>query len=152
VTALAPVVVSAPEAVTVDAGEDAVFAVEATGDPEPDVQWQVSTDGQGWTDVAGATGWSLVLQDVSADDHGLLVRAVLANEGGTVATDGVALSVVSPPATSPVTAVPVAAARAVVGALPRTGTEPVGIAVVGGLMVLGGGLITVAARRRVTAR
>ncbi len=37
-------IVTAPVAVTVDAGDDASFTVAASGDPAPAIQWQMSSD------------------------------------------------------------------------------------------------------------
>ena len=63
-------IVSAPTAVTVDAGDDATFTVAVSGDPAPSIQWQTSTTNSGgglfslaagasWVDLAGETGTSL---------------------------------------------------------------------------------------------
>jgi hypothetical protein len=166
---LAPQIVTAPEAVTVDEGQDAVFEVEASGDPEPEIRWQVSEDGTTWTDLDGETGTTLVLAEVGAELDGLLVRAVAENEGGSVATLGVVLGVdaVAIP-TPPVPGVPVltpqapvappaapvaVVARAVpTSSLARTGADTVDLALLAGLLVAGGVVVTTASRRRATVR
>ncbi len=93
VEALAPEVLTAPEPVTVDEGQDATFSVEVSGDPEPTIQWQTSTDGAAWTDVDGETAESITFADAGTELDGLLVRALVENPGGTVTTDGVVLGV-----------------------------------------------------------
>jgi LPXTG-motif cell wall-anchored protein len=170
VDAVAPEVLSAPAPVTVREGEDATFTVEADGDPVPSIQWQTSTDGATWTDVDGATDDSVTFAAASADLDGLLVRAHLENPGGSVVTDAVVLSVqvvVAPapllpglPVPNPVAVVtgtsPTVVARAVVAraadSLPRTGSDAADLAVLAGLLVLGGGAALVASRRRPSTR
>lgn len=171
VEALAPVVLTAPAPVTVVEGEDAVFTVDHDGDPVPSVQWQTSTDGATWADVVGETGDSITFAAAGTALDGLLVRAVLENVGGTLVTDPVVLSVqqvVVPVPVLPGTVVPVplpvpaavaqptVVARAVVtsaaGSLPRTGGEVAALGAVAGLLVVGGGALTLASRRRVASR
>lgn len=104
VTPLAPGL-SDPADTTVTSGGDATFSVTITGDPTPAVQWQRSTDGSTWSDVAGATATTLVLAGVTTAQHGDAFRAVVTSPGGT-ATSGAATLSVDP--TAPVlTAAPV---------------------------------------------
>ena len=93
---LAPTV-SAADDVTVTSGQDAMFSVAVTGDPAPTVQWQVSTDGALWTDIAGATGTDLVLNDVTTAADGNGYRAVVTNAGGTATSTAGTLTVLPAP-------------------------------------------------------
>lgn len=134
-----PVVTSAPVTQSVDAGGAATFTVAATGDPAPTFQWQTSTDNLTWTDVAGATGTSFTLDDVTAAQNGLWVRVYIANAGGVVASDGVRLVVV--PAAS-------SGAAVIVSTMPVTGAEIGGAVAVSGLLLLTGAAALLTARRR----
>ena len=166
VEALAPEVLTAPEPVTVDEGQDATFTVEVSGDPEPTIQWQTSTDGATWTDVDGETAETITFADAGTELDGLLVRALVENPGGRVTTDGVVLGVEAVVIPAPVVPgvpvltpqAPIAPATAAVVAaravpsLARTGTDAVDLALLAGLLVAGGGAVTVASRRRATTR
>ena len=88
--------VTSPADVTVLAGGTARFEVAAAGEPAPTVTWQTSTDGTGWSDVAGATGAVYERPAAGADD-GLLVRALATGAGGQVATAPATLTVRTPP-------------------------------------------------------
>ena len=85
--------VTDPGSVSVSSGHDATFSVGVTGDPTPTVQWQTSTDGVQWTDVAGATRPDLVLAGVTTAQAGSAYRAVVTNAGGTVTSKAATLSV-----------------------------------------------------------
>ncbi|GAA2234363.1 hypothetical protein N1031_09570 [Herbiconiux moechotypicola] len=80
--------VTQPVGASVDAGQTASFSVTATGNPLA-YQWQRSTDGSTWTDIAGATDSRLQLPTVPSDD-GVKIRALL---NGELASDEVTLSV-----------------------------------------------------------
>ncbi len=75
-----PEVATAPTPVTVVAGQVAGFSVVAAGNPAPAYQWQTSTDGSTWTDVAGASS-ATYHRTTTAGDDGLLVRAHLTGAG-----------------------------------------------------------------------
>ncbi|MEE6288645.1 HtaA domain-containing protein [Georgenia sp. MJ173] len=77
---VAPTVTAQPQGVSVDEGEDAVFAAAATGTPEPTVQWQsrAGADAE-WQDVDGAAGTSLTLAGVTPEQDGTQVRGVFTN-------------------------------------------------------------------------
>ena len=124
VAGLGPQVVVHPTSATVAEGDDATFAVTATGDPTPTFRWQTSYDGLLWSDVASATGATFTLPDVLASMSGLRVRVVATSEAGSVTSETAVLTV---------TAAPAVATPA--GALPSTGSEP------GPLLALGGALI-----------
>jgi hypothetical protein len=69
------------------------FFAWATGQPEPDVQWQVSTDGgDSFVDIPGANDATYSGLATLADD-GSLFHAVFTNSEGSVTTDDVLLSV-----------------------------------------------------------
>lgn len=89
----APVIVSSPSDQTVDAGASATFTAAATGDPDPTVQWQVSTDGgTTFTDLAGQTSTNLTFVTDSSQNHNQY-RAVFTNAAGTATTDAATLTV-----------------------------------------------------------
>lgn len=143
---LAPQLTTAPQAVTVDAGRDAVFTAAVTGDPAPSLQWQTSVDNVVWTDVAGATTGTLTLPGVTAAQNGLWVRVHSANAGGATASQGVRLTVVSPAVVTP--AAPAPAGRP---ALAVTGADALGLLAAAGTLLLVGAGAVVVARRRASA-
>lgn len=68
------------------AGEIATFTAVANGNPEPDVQWQVSTDdGLTWINIPGANSSTLTFEMVEGQE-GNLYRAVFSNSCGTITT------------------------------------------------------------------
>lgn len=82
---VAPSVTTGPVDVTVPApatAGTATFEVAVSGSPEPTVSWQVRRPGAGWQD-AEQTGARVELP-VTADDDGLLVRAVATGAGTAV--------------------------------------------------------------------
>lgn len=82
-----------PTAVTVAEGGTATFTVAATGTPAPAFQWQQdSGDGQGFTDIAGATAATLTTTALAIDD-GVRYRVRVGNRLGYVESAPVALSV-----------------------------------------------------------
>jgi alpha-tubulin suppressor-like RCC1 family protein len=80
----APVIVSDPTSQTVPAGQSATFTVSATGAGTLSYQWRFNG-----TDRSGATGSSLTIPSVQANDKGSYC-AVVANAQGS-ATSGVAV-------------------------------------------------------------
>jgi hypothetical protein len=101
-TASNPVVPTAPPAVTtqpsdssVAAGQPYSFTAAATGVPAPTVQWQVSTDGTNFTDIAGATD-TTVSGTATYAGAGDEFRAVFSNGVGTVTTNAATLFVTTP--------------------------------------------------------
>ena len=114
-----PVVVEQPQSQLVEAGEPAAFTASATGDPEPQVHWQRSTDaGATWQDLRGATGASYAIEKARTAQNGWLYRAVFSN---SAAPDGVA----SDPATLSVT--PRGNVRSTCGASYGPGTAHTGV-------------------------
>lgn len=102
VAAAAPQVTD-PVATSVTSGGTAHFAVTATGDPAPTLQWETSRDGTAWSPVAGATTAALDLPGVTTADDGLLVRVVATNEAGsdTSAPAGLTVDASLPTLTDP---------------------------------------------------
>ncbi len=88
----APSVTTDPAATTVDAGQPVTFTAASTGNPSPDVQWQVSTDGGPFTGIIGATSPTYTFT-ASAGDNGNVYRAVFANSIGSAITSPAALTV-----------------------------------------------------------
>jgi hypothetical protein len=93
-----PAISTNPTNSTVDAGQTATFTASASGNPAPNVQWQVSTDGgTTFTDVAGGTSDALSLATVAAADNGNEYQAVFTNSIGTQTTTPATLTVDSLP-------------------------------------------------------
>ena len=84
-----------PQDVSVIEGERAVFTVsDITGNPPPAYQWQVSTDGETWTDLDDETG-SVYSVVTTPSMDGWQYRCKVANSSGSVYSE--------PPATLRVT-------------------------------------------------
>lgn len=74
-----PVVTTDPASSAVTAGDTASFTSAASGNPDPTVQWQESTDnGADWSDISGATSSTLSFTTTDGDD-GNQYRAVWTN-------------------------------------------------------------------------
>ena len=74
-------------------GGDATFTIDATGTPQPTYQWQVSANGAVWSDIAGATGDSLTVEDVTKDQSGAQYRCVITNITGSLESEAAVLQV-----------------------------------------------------------
>jgi uncharacterized protein YmfQ (DUF2313 family) len=91
--AVAPAVTTHPSSTTVLSGVSAQFTAEASGDPTPTVQWQLSTNsGSTWGDLTGSTSTTLDVATTYAK-NGYQYRAVFTNIGGTATTDAATLTV-----------------------------------------------------------
>jgi putative cell wall-binding protein len=90
---MAPKVTAEPANRSVTAGQAAVFAAAAIGVPVPTVQWQVSTDGSTWTDVAGATSATITIADTTTAMSGRQYRADFTNSAGHATTTAATLTV-----------------------------------------------------------
>ena len=102
---MAPFVTAHPSNQTVFAPAIASFSAQAAGNPQPAVQWQVSTDGgAAWTDVTGATSTTYAFVTTAADDEKMF-RAVFSNSLGDAMTNTATL-VVNVPVPPSVTAHP----------------------------------------------
>lgn len=88
-----PVVMSNPADQSVFEGDTFTFTAYATGDPSPDIQWQVSTDyGLTFVDIPGATQTTYMAVATLADD-GSLYQALFSNDNGEATTTAALLSV-----------------------------------------------------------
>lgn len=74
----------------------ATFTASASGFPAPTVQWQRS-DGDGWSNIQGATHSTLVLDNLTLADDGAQVKAVFTNTTGSRETSPATLSVALAP-------------------------------------------------------
>jgi hypothetical protein len=88
----APAVTTQPVNQTVTAGQTATFTAAASGNPIPTVQWQVSTNGTTWTNIAGATV-SPYSFTAAAADTGKQYRAVFNNSRGSATSNAATLTV-----------------------------------------------------------
>ena len=87
-----PVVTKQPLSQTVCSGNNALLSSAATGKPAPNVQWQASTNGTTWTDIAGATDSVLTLT-VTTVDNGKKYHAVWSNTEGTATSSTATVTV-----------------------------------------------------------
>ena len=89
----APAITMSPANVTVAAGATATFTAAATGNPAPTVQWQVSTAGGAFTNVAGATSTTLSITGTTTAMNGNKYQAVFTNSVGSATTAAATLTV-----------------------------------------------------------
>ena len=90
----APVITAHPENQTKTIGEAASFSASASGDPTPDVQWQVSTNGgKRWQNLPGATASTYDIPAVTSDLNNYQYRAVFTNLLGSATTHAAVLTV-----------------------------------------------------------
>lgn len=88
-----------PTSKTVCKGENAIFTSAGTGTPAPAVQWQVSADGNTWSNVAGGTGSTLTLANAQPSLSGNRYRVVYSNTcSGVITSNTVTLTVREAPA------------------------------------------------------
>jgi polygalacturonase/pectin methylesterase-like acyl-CoA thioesterase len=85
--ALAPVIVTQPTALTVNAGDPATFSVGAFAVPAPSYQWR-----RNGADIPGATGASYTINATSPTDADTY-SVVVTNSAGTVTSNAVTLLV-----------------------------------------------------------
>jgi len=99
-----PTSMTGPASMTVTPGSTATFSVTGYPGIGPSItyQWQRSTDGTSWSNIAGAQTTSLTLPSVTAADSGLQVRVLAADSYGNDDTSAVAtLTVGNPPTPTP---------------------------------------------------
>lgn len=88
-----PVVNTSPVSRTAISGHSVTFTANATGNPAPTVQWQVSTDGgKTFTNLSGATHTTLTFTAASTQ-IGNRYRAVFTNAAGTTNSASALLTV-----------------------------------------------------------
>lgn len=89
---VATAITAQPADASAVAGGNASFAVTATG-TSLSYQWQSSPDGAAWSNLAGATQPTLVLQAVTLGDNGRRYRVQVSNTVGSVTSSAALLSV-----------------------------------------------------------
>src|SRR5207237_3307956 len=100
----APVITTPATNQTVCAGATATFSARASGYPTPTLQWQSSTDGVTFTNIANATSSPYTTPATVSTDNGKQYRAVFSNTGGSNQTT--ATLTVNPVAPPTITASP----------------------------------------------
>ena len=89
----APAISAQPKSVSVTVGEKATFEVTATG-TDVTYQWKIDrNDGNGFTDIPGATGAAYTTGVTDKDCDGFKYQCVIRNAAGSVTTDTVVLTV-----------------------------------------------------------
>ena len=89
----APAISAQPKSVSVITGERAIFEVTATGTAVT-YQWKIDrNDGNGFTDIPGATGAAYTTGVTDKDCDGFKYQCVIRNAAGSVTTDTVVLTV-----------------------------------------------------------
>ena len=88
-----PLITLQPSNQAVTAGQTATFTATATGTPAPTVQWQVSTNGGTFSDVAGASSATLTITSATASMSGNQYHAVFTNVSGNITTTAATLTV-----------------------------------------------------------
>ena len=89
-----PAVTRNPSSETVLAGGQAEFSSEASGNPQPGIQWEYSSDGgASWNAYEGAHGTTLLIGSVKASMNGWEFRAVFSNSLATVESSAATLTV-----------------------------------------------------------
>ena len=89
----APAISAQPKSVSVITGERATFEVTATG-TDVTYQWKIDrNDGNGFTDIPGATGAAYTTGVTDKDCDGFKYQCVIRNAAGSVTTDTVVLTV-----------------------------------------------------------
>ena len=98
--AAAPAFAQSPVDQSVSVGASAVFQVRVTGMPAPALQWQQSSDGNTWVDIAGASASTYAQANVVLALNGTRLR-VRASNGAGSALSAVALLSVAPAPQAP---------------------------------------------------
>jgi hypothetical protein len=89
----APAVTANPISQTVGYETDASFSAQASGNPTPTVQWQISSNrGTSWTNVSGANATTYSF-DTSLTENGYEYRAVFDNSSGSAYSTAATLTV-----------------------------------------------------------
>lgn len=90
----APQVIEQPGSESVPGGHSASFYADASGNPTPTVQWEVSSDsGLDWNTIDGATSTTYTFSPADASDNGNEYRAVFSDTVGTATTGAATLTV-----------------------------------------------------------
>jgi hypothetical protein len=89
----APSIVTSPASQSIVSGNSVTFSASATGYPMPTVQWQQSTNGTSYSNIAGATSSTYTISAVTSSQNGYRYRAVFTNSVGTATTAAATLTV-----------------------------------------------------------
>ncbi len=92
----APVITTNPTNQVVGVGQTATFTAAAAGNPTPTVQWQVSVNGQAFTNITGATSATYSFT-VANGQNGSIYQAVFTNSAGSATTIPAILTTVAAP-------------------------------------------------------
>ena len=84
---IAPTVTTQPADQVVAAGADATFTSAASATPAATVQWQVSTGGGVFSDVAGAISLTFTVANTTLAMSGNAYRAVFTNSAGSATSN-----------------------------------------------------------------
>ena len=94
----APVVTLDPTDETICAGEDITFTAMASGQPTPEITWEINrNDGNGWVDYEQNADETLELEDVPAAWDGFQFRAMFVNVCGEDISEPAVLTVWTEP-------------------------------------------------------
>jgi hypothetical protein len=96
----APTITTNPTNLSVTAGTTATFTAAASGSPTPTVQWQVSTGGGAFANLAGATSTTLTITGTTVAMSGNKYQAVFTNTSGSATTTAATLTVTAAAAKS----------------------------------------------------
>ncbi|MGO3886608.1 MAG: discoidin domain-containing protein, partial [Mycetocola sp.] len=88
-------VTAQPESARVSVGETTKLSAEGTAAETPSVQWQRSSDGSDWSDIADATSPSYSFT-AAAEDAGAQFRAVFSSGDSEVVSDAATVNVMVP--------------------------------------------------------
>ncbi|MGV3614154.1 MAG: immunoglobulin domain-containing protein [Fimbriimonas sp.] len=88
-----PTIVTQPQSLAVDAGDDATFTVQATGDSLA-FQWQRLDSGI-WENLSGANANAYTVTSAESGDAGSY-RVVVSNSAGTATSNAATLTVSTP--------------------------------------------------------
>jgi hypothetical protein len=89
---VAPAITTQPQNQTVAVGANATFTAAASG-TNPTYQWQRSSDGINFANVAGATNASYTLANAQATDNNARLRVIASNAAGTATSNAATLTV-----------------------------------------------------------
>jgi hypothetical protein len=92
-TATLPAITVQPVAQSVTEPATATFSITATGTPTPTYQWQLSTDGTNYANLAGASTSSYSTGATTVAQTGYRYRVVVTNAVTSVTSDSASLSV-----------------------------------------------------------
>ena len=91
-----PIPTQDPKNLTVNAGQSASFQVSFTGTPKPTIQWQVSTDGDNYSNISGAHSEHSDFTATAAESRNTY-RAIGTNPAGAATSHSALLTVRTPP-------------------------------------------------------